>query len=57
MSEEWSNTYAELCGVLCLFDEPEQQVARAWAALSAIPRMKPELLVHSPGSQPSCRKH
>ena len=57
MSEEWSNTYAELCGVLCLFDEPEQQVARAWAALSAIPHMKPELLVHSPGSQPSCRKH
>ena len=57
VSEEWSNTYAELCGVLCLFDEPEQQVARAWAALSAIPRMKPELLVsfvwylkhHKPG--------
>ena len=45
MSVEWADTYAELCGVLCLFDEPEQQVVRAWAALSVLPRMKPELLV------------
>ena len=45
MSVEWADTYAELCSVLCLFDEPEQQVVRAWAALSALPRMKPELLV------------
>merc|ERR1719504_16085 len=43
--EDMANTCAELCGVLCLFDGPEQQVARAWAALSSIPRMKPELFL------------
>jgi Mg-chelatase subunit ChlD len=43
--EEFANTCAELCGVLCLFDEPDQQVSRAWAALSSIPRMKTELFL------------
>ena len=43
--EDTANTCAELCGVLCLFDEPEQQVARAWAALSSVPRMKPDLMI------------
>jgi Mg-chelatase subunit ChlD len=45
VTEEFANTHAELHCVLCLFDKPEQQVSRAWAALSSIPRMKPELFL------------
>jgi hypothetical protein len=42
--EDFANTTAQVCMTLCLLDSPDIQLARAWAALSSIPRMSPELL-------------